>query len=107
MNQVSEILEGKGHEVLEIDADASVHEAVERMVAANVGSLLALLLEKPAHAVLELGGRTGLHVGHHAGRDAVVERQRVEFVEQPFRQREPPTRTTPLLSDPSRLPFSR
>jgi CBS domain-containing protein len=40
MNQVSEILDDKGHEVLRIEADASVHEAVERMVAANVGSLL-------------------------------------------------------------------
>ena len=40
MNQVSEILDGKGHEVLKIDADASVYEAVKQMVEANVGSLL-------------------------------------------------------------------
>src|SRR5439155_19661588 len=40
MNQVSELLADKGDEVLRIDADASVREAVERMVAANVGSLL-------------------------------------------------------------------
>ncbi len=40
MNRLAEILEEKGSEVLEIDADASVLEAVERMVESNVGSLL-------------------------------------------------------------------
>jgi CBS domain-containing protein len=40
MSQVSEILEEKGRNVLEIEADASVFEAVKRMVEANVGSLL-------------------------------------------------------------------
>ena len=40
MNELSEILEEKGRQVLEIEADASVFEAVERMVEANVGSLL-------------------------------------------------------------------
>jgi CBS domain-containing protein len=40
MNQVSEILGDKGREVLEIEADASVLEAVKRMVEANIGSLL-------------------------------------------------------------------
>ena len=40
MNRLAEILEGKGSEVLEIDADASVLEAVARMVENNVGSLL-------------------------------------------------------------------
>ena len=40
MNQVSEILDEKGKEVLRIDAGASVFEAVKRMVEANVGSLL-------------------------------------------------------------------
>jgi CBS domain-containing protein len=40
MNRVAEILEDKGGEVLEIDADASVFAAVERMVERNVGSLL-------------------------------------------------------------------
>jgi CBS domain-containing protein len=40
MNQLSEILEEKGAEVLQIEADASVFEAVKRMVEANVGSLL-------------------------------------------------------------------
>jgi CBS domain-containing protein len=37
---LSEILDEKGHDVLEIEADASVFEAVKRMVEANVGSLL-------------------------------------------------------------------
>ena len=37
---VSDILDNKGHEVLEIEADATVLEAVKQMVEANVGSLL-------------------------------------------------------------------
>ena len=40
MNQVAQILEEKGHDVLQIEADASVYEAVKQMVAANVASLL-------------------------------------------------------------------
>ena len=40
MNRLAEIIEEKGSGVLEIDADASVLEAVERMVQNNIGSLL-------------------------------------------------------------------
>src|SRR4029077_3249164 len=40
MHHLSEILDEKGHDVLQIEADASVFQAVERMVEANVGSLL-------------------------------------------------------------------
>ena len=40
MNQLSEILEEKSGDVLTVDADATVFEAVKRMVEANVGSLL-------------------------------------------------------------------
>ena len=40
MNQLSEILAEKGTNVLKVDADASVFEAVRKMVDANVGSLL-------------------------------------------------------------------
>jgi CBS domain-containing protein len=40
MNVLAEILDEKGHDVLKIDADATVLEAVRRMVDANVGSLL-------------------------------------------------------------------
>ncbi len=40
MNQLSEILGEKGHHVLEIEADATVFDAVKQMVEANVGSLL-------------------------------------------------------------------
>ena len=42
MHELSEILDEKGHGVLRIDADASVYEAVQRMVAHNVGSLLVM-----------------------------------------------------------------
>ncbi len=40
MSNLSEILAGKGGEVLKIEAGASVFEAVQTMVEANVGSLL-------------------------------------------------------------------
>jgi CBS domain-containing protein len=40
VNRLAEILEEKGSEVLEIDADESVLEAVGQMVEHNVGSLL-------------------------------------------------------------------
>ena len=40
MNQLAKILEKKGDEVLAIEADASVFEAIKRMVEANVGALL-------------------------------------------------------------------
>ncbi len=40
MDHLSEILDSKGGEVLAVDADESVYEAVRRMVEANVGSLL-------------------------------------------------------------------
>jgi CBS domain-containing protein len=40
MSVLAEILEQKGPDVLKIDADATVLEAVKRMVEANVGSLL-------------------------------------------------------------------
>jgi CBS domain-containing protein len=40
VNRVKEILDEKGHDVLQIDEDASVYAAVEQMVEAGVGSLL-------------------------------------------------------------------
>ena len=40
MSNVSEMLAEKGHALQRIDADASILEAVEQMVEANVGSLL-------------------------------------------------------------------
>ena len=40
MNKLSEILDEKGHDVLRIEAEASVFEAVKLMVEANVASLL-------------------------------------------------------------------
>jgi CBS domain-containing protein len=40
MGQVSDILSAKGTAVLEIDAEATVFEAVSKMVDGNVGSLL-------------------------------------------------------------------
>ena len=40
MSLVSDILGDKGTNVLQIDADATVYDAITRMVEANVGSLL-------------------------------------------------------------------
>jgi len=40
MSDVSQILDEKGHDVLRIDAGASVFDAVKAMVGENVGSLL-------------------------------------------------------------------
>jgi CBS domain-containing protein len=40
VNRVKEILDEKGHDVLQIDEDASVFDAVKQMVEAGVGSLL-------------------------------------------------------------------
>jgi CBS domain-containing protein len=42
VSRVQEILDEKGHEVLEIETDATVFEAVKRMVEAGVGSLLVM-----------------------------------------------------------------
>ena len=40
MGHVSDILDGKGRDVLGIEGSATVHEAVARMVQGNVGALL-------------------------------------------------------------------
>ena len=42
MSELSEILDEEGSDVLRIEAEASVFDAVRRMVEANVGSLLVL-----------------------------------------------------------------
>ena len=67
MNTLLEILDEKGHEVLRIDAGASVLEAVEQMVEANVGSLLVteggddvgIVTERDYLRRVALSGRTG------------------------------------------------
>ena len=43
MSVLAEILEEKGHDVLKIDGDATVLEAVKRMVEANVGATRLVL----------------------------------------------------------------
>jgi CBS domain-containing protein len=40
VSDVAKVLEGKGSEVLTIDAEATVFDAIKRMVEANVGALL-------------------------------------------------------------------
>lgn len=53
MSTLFEILEEKGHEVLQIEADVSVLEAVRQMVEANVGSLLVTVDGKITGIVTE------------------------------------------------------
>jgi CBS domain-containing protein len=40
VKDISKVLEGKGSDVLQIDADATVFDAIKRMVESNVGALL-------------------------------------------------------------------
>ena len=40
MDRVSDILKGKGGDVLKVEADSTVFDAIKRMVEANVGSIL-------------------------------------------------------------------
>ena len=40
MGRVSDILDGKGRDVLDVEGSATVYEAVTRMVEGNVGALL-------------------------------------------------------------------
>jgi CBS domain-containing protein len=63
MTQVAEILAEKGRGLLKIEADASILEAVEQMVEANVGSLL----------VTESGEVTGIVTERDYLRRVVVE----------------------------------
>jgi CBS domain-containing protein len=66
VNRLNEILEEKGGDVLEIDSDASVFEAVQLMVEMNVGSLLvteggeitAIVTERDYLRRVTLEGRT-------------------------------------------------
>ena len=53
MEHVSDILEEKGSDVLSIEGDATVFDAIKRMVEANVGSLLVLEAVKLALIVTE------------------------------------------------------
>jgi CBS domain-containing protein len=53
LERVSDILDEKGNEALSIEGDATVLDAVKRMVEANVGSLLVMEAGKLAGIVTE------------------------------------------------------
>jgi CBS domain-containing protein len=53
VEQVSDILDEKGHEVLSIEGEATVFDAIKRMVEANVGSLLVFEGDRLAGIVTE------------------------------------------------------
>jgi len=66
MARVSDILRGKGRDVLKIEATATVFDAVKRMVEANVGSILVtdggqivgIMTERDYLRKITLEGRT-------------------------------------------------
>jgi len=66
MARVSDILRGKGRDVLQIEATATVFDAVKRMVEANVGSILVtdggqivgIMTERDYLRKITLEGRT-------------------------------------------------
>jgi CBS domain-containing protein len=66
MARVSEILRGKGTDVLKIDASATVYEALEKIVERNVGSILVtdgdkvvgIMTERDYLRKITLQGRT-------------------------------------------------
>jgi CBS domain-containing protein len=53
VGHVSDILEGKGRDVLSIDGSATVYEAIARMVEGNVGALLVYESDRLAGIVTE------------------------------------------------------
>ena len=53
MGHVSDILDGKGRDVLRIDGSATVYDAIASMVAGNVGALLVYEGERLAGIVTE------------------------------------------------------
>jgi CBS domain-containing protein len=53
VSDVAKLLEGKGTAVLQIDADATVFDAIRRMVDSNVGALLVTERGKVAGIVTE------------------------------------------------------
>ena len=53
MSDVTKVLEGKGSGVLRIEADATVFDAIKRMVDANVGALLVTERERVVGIVTE------------------------------------------------------
>lgn len=53
MSTISDILAQKGRDVLRIEADATVFDAIERMVGANVGALLVTEGDEIAGIVTE------------------------------------------------------
>ena len=72
MSQVSEILGEKGRSILKIDAEASVFEAVQRMVEANVGSLLVTGSEGVEGIVTERDYLRSVAAAEHDDKDTPV-----------------------------------
>jgi signal-transduction protein with cAMP-binding, CBS, and nucleotidyltransferase domain len=72
MSELSEILEGKDRELLTIDADASVLDAVRKMVDANVGSLLVTEEGRVTGIVTERDYLRRVALGTRTDRDTAV-----------------------------------
>ena len=72
MSQISQILDEKGRDVLEIEAGASVFDAVKRMVEGNVGSLLVKDGDAVAGIVTERDYLRRVVLAEKADRDTPV-----------------------------------
>ena len=72
MSRVAEILETKGREVLSVDADATVFDAAQRMIDANVGAMLVSVRGRITGIVTERDYLRRVTLEGRADRDTTV-----------------------------------
>ena len=72
MSHVAKILETKGREVLSVDADATVFDAAQRMIDANVGAMLVSVRGRIAGIVTERDYLRRVTLEGRADRDTTV-----------------------------------
>ena len=72
MNRVEEILATKGREVLSVDADATVYDAAQQMIDANVGAMLVSVRGRVTGIVTERDYLRRVTLEGRADRDTAV-----------------------------------
>jgi signal-transduction protein with cAMP-binding, CBS, and nucleotidyltransferase domain len=72
MNRVAEILAAKGDNVLSIDADATVYDAAQQMIDANVGAMLVSVQGRISGIVTERDYLRRVTLEGRADRDTAV-----------------------------------
>jgi signal-transduction protein with cAMP-binding, CBS, and nucleotidyltransferase domain len=72
MSRVAKILETKGREVLSVDADATVFDAAQRMIDANVGAMLVSVRGRISGIVTERDYLRRVTLEGRADRDTPV-----------------------------------